>query len=89
MLQIFSITNNMSTKIGAYQIAEDNCVMGLDLINTANESLDLISNNLTRLRALVEQAANGTYGKQSIKAMNAEAAALINEIYRTKNSCRL
>lgn len=82
----FSITNNMSTKIGAYQIAEDNCVMGLDLINTANESLDLISNNLIRLRALVEQAANGTYGKQSIKAMNAEAEALINEIYRTKNS---
>ena len=82
----FSISNDMTTKIGAYQVAEDNCAMGLDLISTANDSLDLISNNLARLRALAEQATNGTYGKQSIKAMNAEAAALINEIYRTKNS---
>ena len=82
----YSISQNMGVKLSSYAIAEDNCAMGLDFITTADESLSLISDKLTRLRALAEQAANGTYGKQSIKAMNAEAAALINEMYRTKNS---
>ncbi len=82
----YSIATNMTTKINAYMVAEDNCAMGLDMISTATDSLDLISNNLSRLRALATQAQNGTYGKQSIKAMNAEAVALINEMYRAKNS---
>ena len=82
----YSISQNMGVKLSSYAIAEDNCAMGLDFITTADESLSLISDKLTRLRALAEQAANGTYGKQSLKAMNAEAAALINEMYRTKNS---
>lgn len=85
----YSISTNMSSKISSYQVAEDNCTMGLDLISAANDSLDLVSNNLARLRALAEQAVNGTYGKQSIKAMNAEAAAIINEIYRAKNNVEL
>ncbi len=82
----YSISTNMSTKLSAYNIAEDNVATGLDYITTASDNLDIINNKLTRLRALAEQAANGTYGKQSISAMNKEAAALINEIYRTRNS---
>ncbi len=78
----YSITTNMSTKISAYQVAEDNCAMGLDLLTTASESLDLINDKLVRLRALAEQAANGTYGNQSLKAINAEANALVDEIER-------
>ena len=39
----YSISTNMTTKIGAYQVAEDNVAMGLDLLSTANGSLDLIS----------------------------------------------
>ena len=78
----YSITTNMSTKIGAYQVAEDNVAMGLDLLSTASENLDLISDKLTRLRALAEQSANGTYGEQSKQAINAEANALVDEIER-------
>ena len=80
----YSIATNMTTKINAYQVAEENTAMGLDLINTANDSLDLISDKLTRLRALAEQAANGTYGKQSLAAINAEAKALVDEIERSQ-----
>lgn len=78
----YSIATNMTTKIGAYQVAEDNCAMGLDMLTTANESLNLISDKLSRLRALAEQAANGTYGAQSLKAINSEANALVDEIER-------
>ena len=79
----YSIATNMSTKISAYQVAEDNISIGLDLVTTANENLDLIGDKLSRLRALAEQSSNGTYGTQSLIAINSEANAIIDEIYRT------
>ena len=82
----YSIANNMTTKIGAYQVAEENCSMGLDMLTTASESLNLMSDKLARLRALAEQAANGTYGEQSINAINTEARAIMDEMFRTKNN---
>ena len=82
----YSISTNMTTKIGAYQVAEDNCAMGLDLLSTANESLNLISDKLARLRALAEQASNGTYGEQSLNAINTEARAIIDETNRIFNT---
>ncbi len=78
----YSITTNMTTRLGAYQIAQDNAAMGLDLITTASDSLDLINDKLVRLRALAEHAANGTYGEQSIKAINSEVNALVDELER-------
>ncbi len=82
----FSISTNMSTKISAYMIAEDNASAGIDFVQTASSNLALMSDLGSRLRSLAEQAANGTYGKTSIQAINSEAASIINEIYRIKNS---
>ena len=82
----YSISTDMTTKIGAYQVAEDNCAQGLDMITTASESLSLIQDKLERLRALATQASNGTYGAQSLKAINAEANALVDEIERQYNT---
>ena len=82
----YSISTNMTTKIGAYQVAEDNALQGLDMINTASESLTLIEDKLMRLRALAEQSANGTYGAQSKQAINQEANAIVDEIERLYNT---
>ena len=78
----YSISTNMSTKISAYEVAESNTMMGLDMLSTANESLTLIEDKLMRLRALATQANNGTYGAQSLEAINTEANALVDEIGR-------
>ena len=78
----YAISTDMTTKIGAYQVAEDNCAQGLDMVSTASESLYLIQDKLERLRALATQASNGTYGTQSKQAINAEANALVDEIER-------
>ena len=78
----YSISTNMSTRIGAYDVAESNVMMGLDLLSTATSSLDLISSHLTRLRALAEQAANGTYGEESLSAVQSEAESRMTEINR-------
>ena len=78
----YSISTKLSSKISGYQIAEDNVSMGLDMLMTAMDSLDLISANLSRVRDLAEQAQNGTYGEASLKAIQSEAAARIAECDR-------
>lgn len=79
---IYSISTNMTTKIGAYMVAEDNAASALDMISTAEGTLSQIQDKLERLRALQQQASNGTYGEQSLKAINSEANALVDEINR-------
>ena len=82
----YSISNNMTTQIGSYNVAEDNCAMGLDMLTTANGGLDLISRKLKRLRELALQSANDTYGSESQKAINAEAKAIVDEVKRVYNT---
>ncbi len=78
----YAISTNMTTKISSLDVAEDNAAMGLDLISTAEGTLSQIEDKLQRLRALTEQASNGTYGEQSLNAINAECNALVDEINR-------
>ena len=78
----YSIARNMSSKLSSYEVAQENTAMGMDLISTAADSLDLISTHLQRIRDLAEQAANGTYGAQSLQAIQNEADARMTEINR-------
>ena len=84
----YSISTNMTTKIGAYQVAQDNAAMGLDMLTTASESLSQMENLGQRLRSLSIQARNGTYGAQSLKAIQEEANSLIDEINRLYNTAK-
>ena len=78
----YAITEQMTTQISSLDVAEDNAASGLDLVTTANEQLDIINNRFTRLRDLAIQAENKTYGEESLKAINAECNALVDEIKR-------
>ncbi len=78
----YSIATNMATQIGSYNVAADNVAMGMDLVTTASDTISLMQNKAERLRALCIQARNGTYGAQSLSAMNAEANAIMSEINR-------
>ena len=78
----YAITEQMTTQISSLDVAEDNASMGLDFVTTANEQLDMINDRFTRLRDLAIQAENKTYGEESLKAINAECNALVDEIKR-------
>ena len=84
----YSINTKLSSKISAYQVAEDNALMGLELVQTASKSLSTMSNLGLRLMNLAVSAANGTNASSSIAALNKEAEQLIGEIYREKNNCK-
>ena len=64
--------------------AKDNAAMGLDMTTAISENLDLINQHASRIRDLCEQASNGTYGEESLKAIQAEIESRMTEIERIK-----
>lgn len=78
----YAIATNMSIELSSLQITEDNTAMGIDLITTAEDTLNLIYERIERLRILQEQALNGTYGEDSLKAINQECNTLVDEVNR-------
>ena len=78
----YSIANMWVTQLGSLDIASDNAATGADMLTTAEETYSLLTSHLQRVRDLTEQAANGTYGSQSLKAIQAEIVARLQEVDR-------
>ena len=66
----YSISTKLGSKLSSYFVAQDNAAMGLDMLTTAMDSLDLVSNHLSRMRDLAEQAANDTMAQTLSKLSN-------------------
>ena len=81
-----AISTKLEYKVSSYDVAKDNAQMGQSMLDTANGTLSSISSMLQRMRDLSEQAANGTYGEEERRAMQAEVDALSAEIKRIKNT---
>ena len=82
----YSIASNLTTKINSYLVAEDNILSGIDLLTTASETIELMTNQILRLRDIATQAQNGTYDTQSLSALNLEAENIISELERLRTS---
>ncbi len=80
----YAMMKNMESKLSAWSVASDNISIGHNMLETANSNAELIANHVTRIRDLCSQAANGTYGEASIRAIKAEIAARVDEINRIK-----
>ena len=78
----YSIANKWQTQISSLDVAADNAATGMDLLTTAEETYSLLTSHLQRVRDLTEQAANGTYGSGSLKSIQAEVYARLQEISR-------
>ena len=78
----YSIATNWTTQLGSLDIAADNAATGADMLTTLEDTYALVTSHLQRVRDLTEQAANGTYGSDSLKAIQAEITARLEEIDR-------
>ena len=78
----YSIANMWKTQLGSLDIAADNAATGSDMLTSTEETYALLSTHLQRVRDLTEQAANGTYGSQSLRAIHSEIEARLQEINR-------
>jgi len=63
-------------------VAKDNTQHGVNLLQTAEGDLDVIQDNLQRIRDLTVQAANGTYSTSEKAMLAQEVNARIEEINR-------
>ena len=78
----YSIADMWNTQISTLDAASDNAATGSDLLTTAEGNYSLLTTHLQRIRDLTEQAANGTYGSASLKAIQSEIASRLHEINR-------
>jgi len=83
----YSIARNWEARLGSLDVAADNAATGADMLSTLEDHYALISQHVQRVRDLTEQAANGTYGTQSLRAVNAEITARLEEIDRITANC--
>ena len=83
----YSIARNWEAKLGSLDVAADNAATGADMLATLEDNYALISSHVQRVRDLTEQAANGTYGDQSKKAIQSEIEARLQEINRIAANC--
>ena len=82
----YSIAKIWVTQLGSLDVASDNAATGADLLTTAEDTYSLLTSHLQRVRDLTEQAANGTYGSASLKAIQAEIVARLVEINRISSN---
>lgn len=81
-----AVVTKLNYKISSFNVAQNNAQMGASMLDTAEGVLNVISSNLTRIRDLTEQAANGTYGSDAMIAIKTEVQARMDEITRLANS---
>jgi flagellin len=75
-----AVSTTLSKTISGSKIASSNVKIGQDMLSTAEGSLDVILTNLTRVRDLTEQAANGTYSASDRTAISSEITARMGEV---------
>lgn len=77
-----AISEGLKSDIRALDQAARNAADGISLIQTAEGSLDEVSNILLRMKELAEQSLNGTLSDTDRGYLNAEFSALSSEINR-------
>jgi flagellin len=81
-----AISESLKSEIRALDQAARNAADGISLIQTAEGSLDEVSNILLRMKELAEQSLNGTLTDTDRGYLDAEYTALNDEINRISDS---
>lgn len=80
------VSENLRTQIRGSKKALDNTQDGINMLNIADGAFQTISDNLQRMRELVVQAGNETYGQPQRTALNIEIDQLRADIDRISST---
>ena len=83
----YSIAAKWRIQLSSLDVAADNAATGADMLTTLEDTYSLITSHFQRIRDLTEQASNGTYGSDSLKAIKSEVSARLEEIDRIAVNC--
>ena len=81
-----AISESLKSEIRALNQASRNAADGISMVQTAEGSLDEVSNILLRMKELTEQSLNGTLTNTDRGYLDAEYDALVNEVNRISDS---
>ncbi len=76
------VATGLNTQMRGSQIAKSNIATGTNVLQTVEGDLDVMLDNLNRIRDLATQAANSVYDAAAMKAMQDEVDARLKEIDR-------
>ena len=76
------VATGLETQIRGSKVAKANIETGNNVLSTLEGDLDVILDNLNRIRDLAAQAANSIYDESAMKAMQDEVTARLAEIDR-------
>ena len=82
------ISARMNVQLNGNEIAQKNVQNGNALLSTAEGNIDVVLDNVSRIRDLTLQAKNGTYSDEEITAMQEEVSQRIAEIDRVSTSSK-
>jgi len=82
------ISARMNVQLSGNRIAQQNVQNATALLSTAEGNLDVVQDNLARIRDLTLQAKNETYSDDEIQAMQDEVDQRIAEINRISESSK-
>lgn len=77
-----AVSAGLEKQVRGSVVAQSNAQMGSSLLTVTEGSLGVIQSNLLRIRDLVEQAGNDTYGADARAAIGEEVSARLDEIDR-------
>ena len=84
----FAIAKGLEVQTRGAAIASSNIDSGINLVKTAEGVLDVVQDNLMRIRDLALEAMNGTYSEKELKALESEAKARAQEIDRLSKNAK-
>lgn len=76
------VASNLERQINGSKVAQSNVATGINLLQTVEGNLDVINDNLLRIRDLCVQGANGVYDTNAYTAMKNEIDSRLAEITR-------
>ena len=76
------VATNLNTQISGSKVAKNNISTGNNVLSTLEGDLDVILDNLNRIRDLAVQAANSIYDESAMAAMKDEVQQRLDEIDR-------
>ncbi len=82
------ISARMNVQLNGNEIAQKNVQNGNAMLATAEGNIDVVLDNVSRIRDLTLQAKNGTYSNEEITAMQEEVSQRIAEIDRVSTSSK-
>lgn len=81
-----AVSTKLGNTISSSKVASGNVHIASDMLSSVEGSLNVISENLSRIRDLTEQAANGTYSSDDLSAIAAEVNKRIDAVDKLAKS---